>query len=90
MKTLAPVLPIIRSHHERWDGGGYPDGLAGEKLPLLARMRLASRRHLRCPDHGALEGDHRVMVGARTCLRTPIGRAAAPLMGAPHGMRDTR
>lgn len=38
MKTLAPVLPIIRSHHERWDGSGYPDGLGGEEIPLLARI----------------------------------------------------
>jgi putative two-component system response regulator len=38
MKTLAPVLPIIRSHHERWDGTGYPDKLAGENIPLLARI----------------------------------------------------
>ena len=38
MKSLAPVLPIIRSHHERWDGSGYPDGLAGDKIPLLARI----------------------------------------------------
>ena len=38
MKTLAPVLPIIRSHHERWDGSGYPDGLSGEDIPLLARV----------------------------------------------------
>ncbi len=38
MKTLAPVLPIIRNHHERWDGSGYPDGLAGEEIPLLARI----------------------------------------------------
>ena len=38
MKSLAPVLPIIRSHHERWDGTGYPDGLVGEKIPLLARI----------------------------------------------------
>lgn len=38
MKTLAPVLPIIRSHHERWDGSGYPDGLTGEDIPLLARI----------------------------------------------------
>ncbi len=37
-RTLAPVLPIIRSHHERWDGTGYPDGLAGEEIPLLARI----------------------------------------------------
>jgi putative two-component system response regulator len=38
MKTLAPVLPIIRNHHERWDGTGYPDGLKGESIPLLARV----------------------------------------------------
>ncbi|MEX2261189.1 MAG: HD domain-containing phosphohydrolase [Bryobacteraceae bacterium] len=38
MKTLQPVLPIIRSHHERWDGTGYPDGLRGEQIPMLARV----------------------------------------------------
>jgi putative two-component system response regulator len=38
MRTLAPVLPVIRSHHERWDGGGYPDGLRGEQIPLTARV----------------------------------------------------
>jgi putative two-component system response regulator len=38
LKSLAPVLPIIRHHHERWDGTGYPDGLKGEEIPLLARV----------------------------------------------------
>lgn len=38
MRSLAPVLPIIRHHHERWDGSGYPDGLKGERIPLLARI----------------------------------------------------
>jgi putative two-component system response regulator len=38
IKCLNPVLPIIRSHHERWDGTGYPDGLVGDKIPLLARV----------------------------------------------------
>jgi putative two-component system response regulator len=37
-RTLGPVLPIIRGHHERWDGTGYPDGLQGERIPLLARI----------------------------------------------------
>lgn len=32
------VRPIVRNHHEHWDGGGYPDGLAGEQIPLTARI----------------------------------------------------
>ncbi len=35
---LADAVPAIRHHHERWDGGGYPDGLAGEDIPLGARI----------------------------------------------------
>jgi putative two-component system response regulator len=35
---LAPAISIIRSHHERWDGQGYPDGLSGERIPLSARI----------------------------------------------------
>jgi putative two-component system response regulator len=35
---LGGALPIIRSHHERWDGLGYPDGISGEEIPLGARI----------------------------------------------------
>jgi putative nucleotidyltransferase with HDIG domain len=35
---LTAVGLIVRSHHERWDGGGYPDGLAGEEIPIESRI----------------------------------------------------
>ena len=38
---MSEVGRIVRSHHERWDGGGYPDGLAGEAIPLEARIIAA-------------------------------------------------
>lgn len=33
-----PVIPIVKHHHERWDGCGYPDGLKGEQIPITARI----------------------------------------------------
>lgn len=36
--SLQDVLPAIRSHHERWDGGGFPDGLSGFDIPMTARV----------------------------------------------------
>lgn len=38
VKKLSPVTPIIRAHQEKFDGTGYPDGLAGEEIPLGARI----------------------------------------------------
>jgi putative two-component system response regulator len=38
LPSAADVLAIVRHHHERFDGGGYPDGLSGHKIPILARI----------------------------------------------------
>jgi putative nucleotidyltransferase with HDIG domain len=38
IEFLKPALPIIRHHHERWDGSGYPDRLVGEEIPVGARI----------------------------------------------------
>lgn len=60
-----PVVPIVRSHHEKWNGTGYPDGLKGEDIPIGARIlaavdcldALASDRQYRraLPLHEAME-----------------------------------
>ena len=51
--TLAPVAPIVRSHHERVDGNGYPDGLAGDAIPLASRIIAA------CDALDAMTHEHR-------------------------------
>jgi putative two-component system response regulator len=38
IKSLRGILPVIRHHHEKMDGSGYPDGLSGEAIPLKARI----------------------------------------------------
>jgi putative nucleotidyltransferase with HDIG domain len=43
--SAADLLAIVRHHHERFDGGGYPDGLCGHKIPLLARIVSVSDAH---------------------------------------------
>jgi diguanylate cyclase (GGDEF)-like protein len=51
VEFLADVLPLVRGAHERWDGSGYPDGLAGEEIPLGARIVFA------CDTYAAMTTD---------------------------------
>jgi putative nucleotidyltransferase with HDIG domain len=41
VRGLEPVARFVRAHHERWDGGGYPDGLEGGAIPLASRIIAA-------------------------------------------------
>ena len=47
LKQLDDVLPVVLHHHEQWDGKGYPHGLAGEQIPLMARIVRRGRRFRR-------------------------------------------
>ncbi len=58
--AFAHLAPAVRSSHERWDGGGYPDGLAGERIPLAARIIAA------CDTYDAIVTDRPYRAG-----RTP-------------------
>jgi HD-GYP domain-containing protein (c-di-GMP phosphodiesterase class II) len=54
---LEAVAPLVRAHHERWDGSGYPDGLAGQRIPLASRIVSA------CDAIGALTTDRPYRAG---------------------------
>ncbi len=43
IENLTPCIEIIRHHHERWDGTGYPDQLKGEEIPLFDAYRFYRR-----------------------------------------------
>src|SRR3954470_17183860 len=57
--ALRPVALLVRASHERWDGRGYPDGLAGAEIPLGARIIAV------CDAYEAMTGD-RIYRGARS------------------------
>ena len=42
ISSLQPVIPVVKHHHERWDGRGYPEGLKEKKIPVEARIIAAS------------------------------------------------
>jgi diguanylate cyclase (GGDEF)-like protein/putative nucleotidyltransferase with HDIG domain len=75
------VAPIILSHHERWDGAGYPQGLAGDAIPIGARILTIADYYdavtTERPYHKALSSDSAVGL-----LRHEAGRALDPVLVA--------
>ena len=59
-----PVVPIVRCHHERWDGSGYPQGLSGEQIPIGARILAA----VDCLDALASERQYRPALPIKKAL----------------------
>jgi hypothetical protein len=59
-----PLAPVVRHHHERWDGSGYPDGLRGEAIPLAARILAA----VDCFDALTSERPYRKALGREEAL----------------------
>jgi two-component system cell cycle response regulator len=45
-EVAEPVAEVVTAHHERWDGGGYPEGLAGDDIPLAARVVAVADAYL--------------------------------------------
>jgi len=92
VEFLAPIRPIVRHAHERWDGSGYPDGLAGEAIPLGARIVFA------CDAYDAMTSDRPYRAGmddavARDQLRSGAGiqfdpEVVAALLEVTNGRRD--
>ena len=77
--SLAHLAPAIRAEHERWDGRGYPDGLAGDEIPLASRIVLAcdaydaitsDRPYRRALDAATARGELLQNRGAQFCPKT--------------------
>lgn len=65
-----PVVPIVRHHHENWDGTGYPDGLAGEAIPIGARILMV----VDCFDALTSDRPYRPRGDAATALQIIVDR----------------
>ncbi len=66
-----PVAPIVRSHHERWDGSGYPAGLTGEEIPVGARILAV----VDCLDALASDRQYRPAIPLERAMNTVKERA---------------
>ena len=75
----APVADVVLSHHERWDGSGYPRGLAGEAIPAAARVDRRGR-HLRRAHRARLLPQAGLPAAAVAELRRVAGTQLDPRM----------
>ena len=80
IEFLKPVLPLVRHAHERWDGAGYPDGLAGEEIPFGARILFV------CDAHDAMSTDR----PTERSLPRPRSGASCSRARAPSSTRPCR
>ena len=86
LEELAAAREVVRHHHERWDGSGYPDGLVGDQIPLVARVvavadgleAMSARRPV--PRAASARRNPR---GARTRARSPVGSRDRGCGGRP-------
>ncbi|MBI3368002.1 MAG: response regulator [Burkholderiales bacterium] len=77
LDDMQGVMPIIRSHHERWDGKGFPDGKAGTDIPLGARI-VAIADAFDELQNGAIAGTPVTALEARTLMRVGRGQQFDP------------
>ena len=92
-RGLSHLAPVVRAVHERWDGGGYPDGLSGEEIPLASRIisvcdafhaMTSDRSYRQAMDFRSALAELRENAGAQFCPRTvqafldAVGRPGAP------------
>ena len=81
LQSSADLLPIIRHHHERFDGTGYPDRLAGDNIPLLARILAV------CDAYDALINDRPYREGQSPDAALAVLRNGAGRQWDPHIVR---
>jgi two-component system, cell cycle response regulator len=84
---LRPLAPVIRAHHERWDGTGYPDQLRGEDIPFAARViavasayAIMSTNHLHQKIHSSNEMVQELQCGVGTQFDPAIIQALSTIL----------
>ena len=78
IEPLQDVLPGVLYHHERWDGGGYPEGLRGSRIPLIGRILAVADAF------DAMSSDRayrpRIVAGKPCCARCSSERGRSGIM----------